>query len=134
MLLVGLPTHQIVSINKRLLDPRRPRDKPTKEDMEEMLFPYAPIPDERRFFLTYDLDVAGIQTIITSPSLLESTSLVFSYGLDTFYSRQSPSRQFDVLSEDFSKVQLLLTMLGLGIAILISGPIVRRKRVNALWK
>ncbi|KAL4213035.1 hypothetical protein CU097_015490 [Rhizopus azygosporus] len=133
-IIFGLPTHQIVSINKRLLDPRRPRDKPTKEDMEEMLFPYAPIPDERRFFLTYDLDVAGIQTIITSPSLLESTSLVFSYGLDTFYSRQSPSRQFDVLSEDFSKVQLLLTMLGLGIAILISGPIVRRKRVNALWK
>lgn len=99
-----------------------------------MLIPYAPIPDERRLFLTYDLDVAGIQSIITSPSLLESTSLVFAYGLDTFYTRSSPSRQFDVLSEDFSKIQLLLTMIGLGVAILVSGPMVRRKRVNALWK
>ncbi|KAG1141646.1 hypothetical protein G6F37_008214 [Rhizopus arrhizus] len=132
--LFGLPSHQIVSVNKRLLDPRRPRDKPTKEEMEEMLIPYAPIPDERRLFLTYDLDVAGIQSIITSPSLLESTSLVFAYGLDTFYTRSSPSRQFDVLSEDFSKIQLLLTMIGLGVAILVSGPMVRRKRVNALWK
>lgn len=132
--LVGLPSQQIVSVNKRLLDPRRPTEKPSKEDMEEMLIPYAPIPDEKRLFLSYNLQVAGIQSIITSPSLLESTSLVFAYGLDTFYTRSSPSRQFDVLSEDFSKVQLLLTMVGLGVAILISGPIVRRKRVNALWK
>ncbi|CAO3659685.1 unnamed protein product [Rhizopus stolonifer] len=133
-ILFGLPSQQIVSVNKRLLDPRRPTEKPSKEDMEEMLIPYAPIPDEKRLFLSYNLQVAGIQSIITSPSLLESTSLVFAYGLDTFYTRSSPSRQFDVLSEDFSKVQLLLTMAGLGVAILISGPIVRRKRVNALWK
>jgi hypothetical protein len=102
--------------------------------MEEMLIPYAPIPDERRLFLTYDLYVAGIQSIITSPSLLESTSLVFAYGLDTFYTQSSPSRQFDVLSKDFSKIQLLLTMAGLAMAIIISGPMVHRKRINALWK
>ncbi|KAG0759110.1 hypothetical protein G6F24_009309 [Rhizopus arrhizus] len=133
-ILFGLSSNQIVSINKRLLDPRRPKSKPTNEDIEEMLIPYAPIPDERRLFLTYDLYVAGIQSIITSPSLLESTSLVFAYGLDTFYTQSSPSRQFDVLSKDFSKIQLLLTMAGLAMAIIISGPMVRRKRINALWK
>ncbi|KAI9260224.1 hypothetical protein BY458DRAFT_516541 [Sporodiniella umbellata] len=133
-ILFGLPSHQIFSVNKRLLDPRRPRDKPSKDDMEEMLIPYAPIPDEKRLFLSYNLQVAGIQSIVTSPSLLESTSLVFAYGLDTFFTRSSPSRQFDVLSEDFSKVQLLLTMVGLVVTILVTGPIVRRKRVNALWK
>ncbi|KAI7900808.1 uncharacterized protein BX663DRAFT_562854 [Cokeromyces recurvatus] len=133
-ILFGLLSHQIMAVNKRLFDPRRPTEKPTKEDQEEQLFPYGPIPDDKRLFLTYGLDVAGIQTIITSPSLLESTSLVFAYGLDTFFTRSSPSRQFDVLSEDFSKVQLLLTIIGLIVGIWITGPMVRRKRVNALWK
>lgn len=117
-----------------MFDPRRPKDKPTKEEMEEMLIPYAPIPDERRLFSTYSLEVIGVKSIITSPSLLESTSIVFAYGLDTFFTKSSPSRQFDVLSEEFSKIQLLLTMVGLSTAIIVLGPIVRRKRINALWK
>ncbi|KAI8980962.1 hypothetical protein BDB01DRAFT_175618 [Pilobolus umbonatus] len=132
--LFGLPTHQIMGISKRLLDPRRPRDTPSKDDKEELLYPYGPIPDDRRFSLTYNLDVVGIKSIITSPSLLESTSLVFAYGVDTFFTRVSPSKQFDVLSPDFSKIQLLLTLTGLVVAIRITGPMVRRKRVNALWK
>ncbi|KAI9478581.1 MAG: hypothetical protein EXX96DRAFT_571423 [Benjaminiella poitrasii] len=133
--LFGLPTHQMMAVNKRLFDPRRRlTEKPSKEDQEEQLFPYGPIPDDKRLFLTYSLDVARIRTIITSPSLLESTSLVFAYGLDTFFTRSSPSRQFDVLSEDFSKIQLLLTITGLIVGIWVTGPMVRRKRVNALWK
>ncbi|KAK4519912.1 uncharacterized protein ATC70_010156 [Mucor velutinosus] len=133
-ILFGLPTHQIMGVNKRLFDPRRPKDKPTKEDQEEQLFPYSPIPDEKRLFLTYGLDVAGVKSIITSPSLLESTALVFAYGIDSFFTRSSPSKQFDVLSEDFSKFQLLLTITGLVVGIWVTGPMVRRKRVNALWK
>lgn len=123
-----------MGVNKRLFDPRRPTEKPSKDDQEEMLFPYGPIPDDKRLFLTYNQDVAGIEAIVSSPSLLESTALVFAYGIDTFFTRSSPSRQFDVLSEDFSKAQLLLTMVGLVVSIWISGPMVRRKRVNALWK
>jgi len=133
-ILFGLPTHQIMGVNKRLFDPRRPREKPTKEDQEEQLFPYSPIPDEKRLFLTYGLDVAGVKSIITSPSLLESTALVFAYGIDSFFTRSSPSKQFDVLSEDFSKFLLLLTITGLVVGIWVTGPMVRRKRVNALWK
>jgi hypothetical protein len=133
-IIFGLPTHQIMAINKRLFDPRRPTDKPSKDDQEEQLFPYGPIPDDKRLFLTYGLDVAHITSIITNPSLLESTSLVFAYGLDTFFTRSSPSRQFDVLSEDFSKIQLLLTISGLAVCIWITGPMVRKKRVNTLWK
>ncbi|KAI7878778.1 DUF1620-domain-containing protein [Lichtheimia hyalospora FSU 10163] len=133
-ILFGLSSNQIFGVNKGFFDPRRPRDKPTKEEQEEGLIPYAPIPDERQMFLTYNREVLGIKRILTSPALLESTSLVFSYGLDTFFTQSSPSRQFDVLSEDFSKSQLILTMVGLVVAIVIARPIVRRKRVNALWQ
>lgn len=56
--IVGLSTHQIMNVNKRLLDPRRPvTDKPSKEQAEEGLIPYGPIPDERQMFLTYNLEV-----------------------------------------------------------------------------
>ncbi|KAL0081975.1 hypothetical protein J3Q64DRAFT_1754353 [Phycomyces blakesleeanus] len=133
-IIFGLESDQILGVTKRLLDPRRPMDKPSKDDTEEGLMPYAPIPDERRSFLSYNEQVAGINHIITSPALLESTSLVFAYGLDTFYTRSSPSKQFDVLSEDFSKSQLLLTIVGLIVGIMVAGPMVRRKRTNGLWK
>ncbi|KAG2223376.1 hypothetical protein INT45_002871 [Circinella minor] len=133
-ILFALGSNQILGVNKRFLDPRRPRDKPTKEQQEEGLIPYSPISDDRLFFLSYSLEIFGIKKIITQPTLLESTSVVFAYGLDTFFTQSSPSRQFDVLSEDFSKSQLIMTIIGLIAAIAIAGPIVRRKRVNALWK
>ncbi|KAI8141918.1 hypothetical protein BJV82DRAFT_670011 [Fennellomyces sp. T-0311] len=133
-ILFGLTSNQIMGVNKRFLDPRRPKDKPSKEEQEEGLIPYSPIPDERQLFLTYSLEVLGIKRIITTPTLLESTSVVFAYGLDTFFTQSSPSRQFDVLSEDFSKSQLIMTIVGLVVAIAIAGPMVRRKRVNALWQ
>ncbi|CAO3582557.1 unnamed protein product [Absidia cylindrospora] len=133
-IIFALPSHQILTVNKRLLDPRRPTSAPTKDDQEEQLLPYAPIPEERKMFLTYNLEVIGIQHIISAPALLESTSLIYAYGLDSYFTRDSPSRQFDVLSEDFSKSQLLLTIIALVIGILVAGPIVRRKQVNALWQ
>lgn len=55
--IVGLSSNQIFGVNKGFFDPRRPRDKPTKEEQEEGLIPYAPIPDERQMFLTYNREV-----------------------------------------------------------------------------
>ncbi|KAJ3478666.1 hypothetical protein NLI96_g9601 [Meripilus lineatus] len=75
--------------------------------------------------------VARIKSITTSPSLLESTSLVFAYGLDLFSTRIANT--FDILSESFNKVQLVLTVVGLAVAILITKPIVRSKRVKERW-
>ena len=46
--------------------------------------------------------VAKIRKVMTSPALLESTSLVFAYGLDLFFTRVAPSNTFDVLSESFN--------------------------------
>ncbi|CAO3620546.1 unnamed protein product [Cunninghamella blakesleeana] len=137
-ILFALSSHQIFSVNKRFFDPRRPvlsnNGKLSKDEQEEQLFPYGPIPDEKKWFLSYDLEILGIKHIVSYPALLESTSLIYAYGLDTFFTYDSPSRQFDVLSEDFSKSQLLLTISALVIGITITSPIVKRKQVSALWK
>lgn len=71
--------------------------------------------------------------IISSPALLESTSLVFAHGLDLFSTRVAPSNTFDVLSETFNKAQLVLTIAGLALAILITKPMVRNKKLRERW-
>ncbi|CAG8670205.1 15987_t:CDS:10, partial [Racocetra fulgida] len=118
------PSHdQVFGLPKRFLDPRRPQRALTNEDKEEMLIPYEPaISDNKKFILSYNLPIYGIRHITTSPALLESTSLVLAYGLDLWFTREAPSKTFDVLSEDFSKGTLLATILGLVIGILVTKP------------
>jgi hypothetical protein len=75
----------------------------------------------------------GTEEVITTPSLLESTSMIISTGLDLFGSRATPSGTFDILSDHFNKTQLLLTILGLGIGIAVARPAVTRKVLKARW-
>ncbi|KAG6836912.1 hypothetical protein H0H93_001278 [Arthromyces matolae] len=133
-LIVASRTHQVVSIQRNLLNPRRPHRKVTNEEQEEFLVTYEPLVgvDPRRV-LSHNYEVANVQRIVTSPTLLESTSLVFAYGLDMFLTRVAPSNTFDVLNENFNKVQLVLTVSGLALAIIFSKPMVQRKRLKEKW-
>lgn len=81
----------------------------------------------------FHLQVANVRQILTSPALLESTSLIFAFGLDLFSSRTAPSNTFDVLSENFNKLQLVLTVSALGVAIMIARPMVQRKKLRERW-
>jgi ER membrane protein complex subunit 1 len=69
--------------------------------------------------------VAGVSQVFATSTLLESTSLVVTFGIDLFAARVAPSKTFDILSEDFNKVQLILTLVGLLVALSIVRPIVR---------
>lgn len=133
-IIVANRRNSIQAIPRRLLNPRRPKRKPTGEEQEEMLVQYdAVLPDDARLVLSHNYEVANVRRIVSSPSLLESTSLIFVYGLDLFFTRIAPSGTFDVLSENFNKVQLVLTVAGLGIAIMVTKPMVRRKRLRERW-
>ncbi|KAH7927025.1 DUF1620-domain-containing protein [Leucogyrophana mollusca] len=133
-IIVSSRKNSVQSIPRRLLNPRRPKQKPTTEEMEEMLVQYdAVLPDDPRLILSHNYEVANVRRIVTSPSLLESTSLVFAYGLDLFFTRVAPSSTFDVLSENFNKAQLVLTVGGLVIAIMVTKPMVAKKRLKERW-
>ncbi|KAH7107261.1 hypothetical protein BKA62DRAFT_682862 [Auriculariales sp. MPI-PUGE-AT-0066] len=133
-LIVATAKNQIVSVSRRLLDPRRKLGKPSAADQEEGLVPYEPLlPEDPRMVISHNYQVLGVQHVITSPAQLESTSLVFAYGLDLFGTRVSPSGTFDVLSEAFNKVQLALTVCGLLVAIIIIKPIARNKLLKQKW-
>ena len=71
----------------------------------------------------------GISEVVTSPALIESTSIVFAYGLDLFGTRLSPSFRFDILGKDFNKFQMLATVAALAVATFIVAPLVSYSRV-----
>ncbi|PCH43293.1 DUF1620-domain-containing protein [Wolfiporia cocos MD-104 SS10] len=133
-IIVANNNYQIQSFPRRFLDPRRPKHKPTNQELEEWLIQYdALIPDDPKRVLSHNYRVIGTKHILTSPALLESTSLVFAYGQDLFFTRVAPSGTFDVLSENFNKAQLVFTIAGLALAIVIAKPMVRRKRLREKW-
>ncbi|KAI2733918.1 hypothetical protein CBS147332_933 [Penicillium roqueforti] len=136
-LLCTLPSsNSIVGIPRPVLDPRRPVDRdPTAAEAEEGLFRYAPYLDfDGKWYLSHTRDVAGINAVLSRPTLLESTSLIFAYGSDIFGTRATPSQAFDILGKSFSKLQLVLTVVALGAGVAVLAPMTRKKQVNALWR
>jgi hypothetical protein len=116
----------IVGIPYQVLDPRRPvaRD-PTKNEQAEGLIRYAPVIDfDPKWYLNHKREVIGVVDVITSPALIESTSLVFAYGLDVFGTKLSPSFSFDILGRDFNKFQMLATVAALAVLTFVVGPLV----------
>lgn len=117
----------ILSIPRNIIDPRRPvgRDA-TPAELEEGLFRHNHMLDfEPKWVITHQRDVMGLTNIITSPSLLESTSLVFAYGeLDVFGTRVAPIGGFDMLGKGFSRFQLMATVVGLAIGTGALAPMV----------
>ncbi|CAK4034870.1 ER membrane complex subunit 1 [Lecanosticta acicola] len=136
ILAVLADSSSIVGIPYGIVDPRRPfgRD-PTKDEQAEGLVKYAPtIEFDPKWYLNHRREVLGIKDIILSPALIESTSLVFAYGLDIFGTRLSPSFSFDILGKDFNKFQMLATVAALAVGTFIVAPLVSRKQVNARWQ
>ncbi|KAK6594649.1 DUF1620 domain containing protein [Botrytis cinerea] len=134
-LLCTLASNSIIGIPRYLLDPRRPvgRD-PIPAEQEEGLLRYSPVIEfDPKLIISHKREVLGIKGVITSPAILESTSLVFAYGIDVFGTRVTPSAAFDILGKAFNKLSLVATVLALGVGVTILAPMVRRKQINGRW-
>lgn len=118
--------HSVIGIPRQVIEPRRVvgRD-PVAAEAEEGLTRYHPaIELDARWLITHERDIIGVDKIIATPAILESTSLVFGYGIDVFGTRVTPSMAFDVLGKGFNKVTLVGTVLALTAGVLTLGPIV----------
>lgn len=125
-------SNAIIGIPRALLDPRRPvgRDA-TVPEMEEGLFRYQPyIEFDPKLILTHKREVIGIKDVITSPAVLESTSLLFAYGIDIFGTRVAPSAAFDILGKGFNKLSLVGTVLALWVGVVVLAPMVSNLPVS----
>ncbi len=126
-LLAYLPeTHGIVGVPRMLLEPRRPAGRdPTPAEYEEGLIRYHPaIEIDPKSVVTHERDVFGVREIIAAPAIVESTSLVFAYGVDVFGTRVTPSLAFDILGKGFNKVALVGTVAALFGGVVMLAPMV----------
>ena len=55
------------------------------------------IPQMNTKFISYDLELVGLENLLCFSTRLESTTAVFSYGHDLFYARVNPEANFDRL-------------------------------------
>lgn len=127
-LLAYLPeAHGVAGIARQFFDARRPvgRD-PTPAEMEaEGIFRYSPsLEIDPRSMLSHEFDVIGVEKIITTPALVESTSLILAYGIDVFGTRVTPSGMFDILGKGFNKPTLILTVVALFGGVMFLAPMV----------
>ncbi len=138
-ILATLPrSNSIIGLPRNLLDARRPIDISSKAAAaaaaEEGLMVYIPQLDfDPRGVLTHQREVVGVRGVIVAPALLESTSVVFAYGVDVFGTRIMPSLSFDVLGAGFNKVALVSTVVGLAVGVGFVAPMVRRKQIDLRW-
>lgn len=132
--IVALPSGGLLEIPRIFLDPRRPINM-LMEHREEGLIPYMPeLSIASEGILNYDQTLMAVKKIVTSPAILESTSLVFAYGLDIFFTRVTPSKTFDILKDDFDHVLIASVLLFLIVASLVSKYLAQRKALHAAWK
>jgi len=66
--------------------------------------------------------------------MLESTSLVLTYGLDVFLTRVTPAREFDRLNEDFNYVALVGAIVFLVVSTIASSWYSSRKDLEKAWR
>lgn len=131
--------NQILSLPKRgnYLSARRPVDRdPTSAEASEegisrydSLLPYDPA----RQVLSHTRQVVRVSTLLTVPTVLESTSIVIGYGLDIFGTKVAPSGLFDVLTPSFGRDKLIYTMAAMtGLALYLK-PLVAKRKTNNFW-
>ncbi|CAJ0577870.1 unnamed protein product, partial [Mesorhabditis spiculigera] len=133
-ILVSLPFGNIFEVNRRILDPLRPMELTPEMREEGGFIPYMPeIPIATEEMLNYNQTVHHVNGIKTAPSGLESTSLVFVYGLDLFYTRATPSGNFDVLKDDFDHILICIVLAALFIGSYVCRKLARNKALQQQW-
>ena len=134
-LLIGTVNGQIYSLDRRFLDPRRPSGKPSKSDQMEGLMPYMPIlPVMNQNVLSYTKEIERLDTIVSAPAGLESTTLVLGYGLDMFFTRAMPSQGFDILPEEFQWELLIIMITALFVGQYVARTSLEKQQLNSQWK
>ncbi|CAN7114034.1 unnamed protein product [Brassica rapa subsp. narinosa] len=127
-------TKIILALGKRFVDPRRTLNPSQAEKEEGIISLTDSLPVIPQSYVTHSLKVEGLRGIVTAPAKLESTTHVFVYGVDLFYTRLAPSKIYDSLTDDFSYALLLITIVALVAAIYITWILSKKKELSEKWR
>jgi hypothetical protein len=140
----GISSHQILmatnddrifAVERRMLEPRRPLSDLKDSEKLEGLRQYSElIPLVSLQALSYNLTVHAPTRILSSPTELESQTLVLAYGgPDLFFTRTSPSRGFDMLPESFNRALLSLLVVALVSVVFVTKKMSTKKILKHGW-
>ena len=97
--------------------------------------PYAPIlPIMTQNVLSYTKQIERLNTIVSVPAGLESTTLVLGYGLDMFFIRAMPSQGFDILPEEFQWELLVIMITALFVGQYVARNSLEKQMLDSQWK
>ena len=126
---------RINSLNKMVLETRRPVGEAKPQEKKEGLVPYGElIPESPLFSLNYNQTHERFEAIVSAPTALESQSLVFAFGgPDLFFTRTSPTKGFDLLPETFNKSLVGMATVGIVVALLVVQRMGKKKALKRDW-
>jgi len=134
-LLVANSQGSVLDLPLHMVDPRRPALNTPAHLREPGIPPYIPeLPMPHESILNYNQTVSGIKGILTSASGLESTVIVFVYGLDLFGTRMTPSKGFDLINPDFDYLMISAVLVVLVALSYLTRRLAQRKMLNQAWK
>jgi len=131
----------LIEVPKFVLNSRRIANRAlTSTDYQDdfRMMPYEPVIPKNNFQVLNHkhqllLD-SNTDQILMKPTELESTSVVcFANKFNIFCNVVQPSLSYDLLSQNFNRIKLVLTILALLAAYLITKPLVFSRRLNAYW-
>ena len=135
-LLVGLSSGQVYAVDARQISPRRPLTETSPAEREEglgLFQPFAQLLPLQAVTHNYALG-SEPRGIHSSPSRLESSSLVLVYGRpDLHFNRVIPSGGFDLLASDFNHSLLSVLLLLLGFLVHGLRMLASRKALRQAW-
>jgi hypothetical protein len=142
-LIMALTTDHIFRVSKDMLNPRRPHTGGAKDDSptqfaptkDEAIAPYAPVMPLRPMdVLTHANSMGHVNGIVSSPMALESTSLVFCFGLDLFFTPVQTAKAYDVLSPGFNYKLLYVSVIIVVALHIVTSYIASMKTLKERWK
>jgi len=134
-ILVASSDGALNTINKMILESRRPVGAAKPEEKKEGLLPYNElIPESPLFSLTYNKTNEPFTSIVSTSTSLESQSLILGFGgPDIFFTRTSPTKGFDLLPETFNKILVGATTVGIVIALFVVQRMGKKKILKQGW-
>lgn len=148
--IMALTTDQVFRLSKDMvLNPRRPHDKDKRSlssdtykvpaqftpTADEPLALYAPlVPIRPTDVISYHMPLSQVRGIVSTPTSLESTSLVFCYGLDLFFAPVQSAKAYDVLSPGFNYITVFGAVGMVITGLTISSFWAKRRTLQERWK
>merc|ERR1711935_162663 len=120
-ILIASTDGRVTAIDRSMIETRRPMGEAKETEKKEGLIPYRElVPKVSLLSLSYDQIVESPSSIVSAYTALESQSLVMAFGgPDIFFTRTSPSRGFDLLPDNFSRVLVSIVSIGLVIVLFV---------------